>query len=296
MSSILNSHNKQPFKVIEVPLSKFKDEIIPHHQNVFESYKSNINMLMAISDEQQLRKEIKAKKRNVKQLRDLMYELDTLRTQVEDENLDQFDTKTLSLRKILLNLISGYSELEKMVNNTLTNEQSNDNMGKENQQPFEGTSHIQIHANIEDIKLNERLETLSKVENINRDVEDLHEMYKNLHEMVGTQAESVDHIENCVEDAHQNVEIGTRNLSKAHKLKAVAYPVTGAFLGGIIGGPIGLVAGLKVGGVAAVTCAIAGYTGGRWFKKKTIENSDEPEIPSVNDDADNKSDPVKKEI
>lgn len=38
-----------------------------------------------------------------------MYELDTLRTQVEDENLDNFDAKTVSLRKIILNLISGYS-------------------------------------------------------------------------------------------------------------------------------------------------------------------------------------------
>lgn len=37
-----------------------------------------------------------------------MYELDTLRTQVEDADLDKFDNKTLSLRKIILNLINGY--------------------------------------------------------------------------------------------------------------------------------------------------------------------------------------------
>lgn len=51
------------------------------------------------------------------------------------------------------------------------------------------------------------------------------------------------------------------------RLKAVAYPVTGAFLGGVIGGPIGLVAGLKIGGIAAIGCAIAGYTGGRFLNK-----------------------------
>lgn len=51
------------------------------------------------------------------------------------------------------------------------------------------------------------------------------------------------------------------------RLKAVAYPVTGAFIGGVIGGPIGLVAGLKVGGIAAIGCAIAGYTGGRFLNK-----------------------------
>lgn len=37
-----------------------------------------------------------------------MYELDTLRTQVEDADLDKFDNKTLSLRKIILGLINGY--------------------------------------------------------------------------------------------------------------------------------------------------------------------------------------------
>lgn len=57
----------------------------------------------------QLKREIKEKKRTVKQLRDLMYELDTLRAQVEDEDLDKFDIKTLSLRKIILNLINGYT-------------------------------------------------------------------------------------------------------------------------------------------------------------------------------------------
>lgn len=38
-----------------------------------------------------------------------MYELDTLRTQVEDSDLGKFDSKTLSLRKTILELISSYT-------------------------------------------------------------------------------------------------------------------------------------------------------------------------------------------
>lgn len=64
--------------------------------------------MIAINNIQQLQREIKDKKRTIKQLRDLMYELDTLRTQVEDADLDKFDNKTLSLRKIILTLINGY--------------------------------------------------------------------------------------------------------------------------------------------------------------------------------------------
>lgn len=55
-----------------------------------------------------MEKDVKDKKRTIKQLRDLMYELDTLRTQVQDVDLDKFDGKTLSLRKLILNLINEY--------------------------------------------------------------------------------------------------------------------------------------------------------------------------------------------
>ena len=36
------------------------------------------------------------------------------------------------------------------------------------------------------------------------------------------------------------------------------YPICGALLGGAMGGPVGLVAGLKLGGLAAVGGGLAG--------------------------------------
>lgn len=61
-------------------------------------------------------------------------------------------------------------------------------------------------------------------------------------------------------------------------MKTAAYPVTGAVLGGIIGGPLGFVAGFKAGGLAALGCGLAGYTGGKFFKKyneQEISNTEE---------------------
>ncbi|KAJ8973395.1 hypothetical protein NQ317_002763 [Molorchus minor] len=150
-------------------------------------------------------------------------------------------------------------ELEKAVEK-VTNR--NDDTDKENCNPFEGTSQIQIQDDLKSIKLKQQQEQLNQVENINKDVGELHEMYKHLNQMVDCQSENVDHIEKTVDDSQKNVDAGAKDIMKVHKLKAVAYPVTGAFLGGMIGGPIGLVAGLKIGGVAALGCAIAGYTGG----------------------------------
>lgn len=38
-----------------------------------------------------------------------MYELETLRTQVMDADLDRFDAKTVAVRKIIIHLIQGYT-------------------------------------------------------------------------------------------------------------------------------------------------------------------------------------------
>lgn len=54
-----------------------------------------------------------------------------------------------------------------------------------------------------------------------------------------------------------------------------------------MGGPIGLVAGFKVGGLAALGCGIAGYTGGKLFKNfnekpcETISDENQSDIPST---------------
>nr|CAH7728652.1 unnamed protein product [Callosobruchus chinensis] len=218
MANLIPSNgSKQPLKVLEVPLNKFSDEVVPHHQNVFEQYKAGIQKLVAINNTEQLKKEIKEKKRTVKQLRDLMYELDTLRTQVEDEDLDRFDIKTLSLRKIIINLINGYTELEKSAEKLIQATEAKLASEKENCNPFEGASQLQLQENLNDLKLKQHREQLSRVENINKDVEDLHEMYKDLHGMVETQATHVDHVEESVESTQKNVEGGMRELVKAHK-------------------------------------------------------------------------------
>lgn len=88
---------------------------------------------------------------------------------------------------------------------------------KENISPFEGASQIQMTENLDELKLRTATEQLNKVENMQKNVDDLHEMYHNLNEMVGSQAENVENIEKTVDSAHQNVERGTKELAKAHK-------------------------------------------------------------------------------
>lgn len=45
------------------------------------------------------------------------------------------------------------------------------------------------------------------------------------------------------------------------------YPITGALIGTCIGGPVGLLAGLKIGGLAALGGTVLGFAGGSGLKK-----------------------------
>lgn len=65
-------------------------------------------------------------------------------------------------------------------------------------------------------------------------------------------------VENIIEETNVNVEEGEKFLSKAARYKVAAYPLVGALLGTCIGGPVGLIAGVKVGGLAALGCGILG--------------------------------------
>ena len=63
-------------------------------------------------------------------------------------------------------------------------------------------------------------------------------------------------------------------LFQASKLKAVTYPLIGAAVGGVCGGPLGLAIGLKAGAAIALGGGVLGYFGGRYFKKKQEEATD----------------------
>ncbi|XP_017774784.1 PREDICTED: syntaxin-17 [Nicrophorus vespilloides] len=274
---------KQPFKVIEIPLNKFNEEAVPHHQYLFEEHQKTIQKLISGNKTEQLVKEIRDKKKIVRQLKDLQYELDTLRAQVQNIDLGKFDEKTVQSLKLIARFLKEYSALEKQVTH-LIEAQNEVNENIENENPFQAAGQLQIHANIEDLRLQDKIDTMVKVEALEVDVQDLQGMYVNLNQMVGEQAETVDVIESNVEGTQESVNQGLKSLMKASKLKTAAYPMTGALLGTLLGGPLGLVAGFKVGGIAAVGCGVAGYAGGKFFKKcnDTEDTTTPVEIPETN--------------
>lgn len=270
MTTANSSANKDNFKLIEVPLDKFHTEALPYHLQLYQQQKETIEKCMFLKNTEQLSYEIKNKTRIVRQLKDLLYELDTLRTRVYDEDLDKFDSKTFSLRRSIATLIKDYGALETSAKN-LIESQNEINENIENENPFHAVDQIQISANLKELKLQESKSTLERVEALNEDIENLHGIYVDLNSMVCTQKEAVNTIESDIVKTEGTVKEGLSHLIKAHKLKSAMYPISGAAIGGLVGGPIGLVAGFKVGGLAALGCGIAGYTGGKLYKNYSSE-------------------------
>ncbi|XP_048338656.1 syntaxin-17 isoform X2 [Sphaerodactylus townsendi] len=88
-------------------------------------------------------------------------------------------------------------------------------------------------------------------ETLEEDLIELGTLVTDFSVLVNSQQEKVDRIEDHINTAGANVEEGNRSLSKAAKYKLATLPLAGALIGGIVGGPIGLLAGFKVAGIAA---------------------------------------------
>ncbi|XP_070287174.1 syntaxin-17 isoform X1 [Myotis yumanensis] len=126
-------------------------------------------------------------------------------------------------------------------------------------------------------------------ETLEADLIELSQLVTEFSLLVHSQQEKIDSIEDHVNSAAVNVEEGTRNLGKAAKYKLAILPVAGALLGGAVGGPIGLLAGFKVAGIAAALGGgVLGFTGGKLIQRRKQKMTEKlisscPDLPSQTD-------------
>ncbi|XP_048881554.1 syntaxin-17 [Brienomyrus brachyistius] len=100
-------------------------------------------------------------------------------------------------------------------------------------------------------------------ESLEEDLLELNGLVNEFSELVHSQQGKIDSIEDNISRAAGNVEEGTQSLGKAAKYKMAVLPLAGALLGGVVGGPLGLLAGFKAVGVAAaVGGGVLGFAGG----------------------------------
>jgi len=121
---------------------------------------------------------------------------------------------------------------------------------------------VQMNLAAEEEEVAKKEAYLRSWQQLQTDFEDLNHIFRDFSQMVHGQAEMVDQVEQHVETAAVNVEEGNKILAKAAKMKSATYPMMGALIGGCMAGPIGIVAGLKLGALAGISGGILGLCNG----------------------------------
>lgn len=95
-------------KHAELSIKKFNEAGIPYHLGLLKNHKSNIEKSLALSDWEKVKKEEINATRVVKQLKNLMLEMDVLRGRIAEDDLDRFDELTLPGRQKAKEAITEY--------------------------------------------------------------------------------------------------------------------------------------------------------------------------------------------
>lgn len=129
---------------------------------------------------------------------------------------------------------------------------------------------IQTEFEMNEHQLRSREACLAEFENLQREIEDIQDLFCKLNGQVVEQKEDVTAVEENVEEAQVQVQEAEKQLRQALTYKKAMYPLCGAILGFCVAGPVGMVTfGLKAGSLAATGAAILGATGGTVLKNKT---------------------------
>lgn len=88
-----------PLNRAQISINRFNLVGIPLHLNLLKAHKLQIEKSLALGDWDKVKKEEINATRVVKNFKNLMLEIDILRSQIEESELDQFDALTLDGRQ-----------------------------------------------------------------------------------------------------------------------------------------------------------------------------------------------------
>ena len=134
---------------------------------------------------------------------------------------------------------------------------------------YRSTEHIPYPSQEE---LDQRAE---EIHQLAKDVQDVHQIFSDLSTLVQTQTPEIESIDFNVTQANENTKQGVKDLIKAESYQR-ANPLakfltitTSTVIGTAIGGPAGLIIGLKLGCIAtAAGGAVAGGYAGKIYHEK----------------------------
>ncbi|XP_038653578.1 syntaxin-17 [Scyliorhinus canicula] len=283
---------KLSLRRLEPAIQKFVKVAIPTDLERLQKHQINIKKYRRWSQWDKLHQEHINASRTVQQLRANVREMETLCLRVRDEDSQALEKIIDCVQKraafAVLEFLKLHSEFAeepgghcKMDNSqgphsSLVRSQTIEGTPMSSQDSDSLLSQDQVQLNVPLPQIPQDQDAAESWEKLEENLIDLSNLVNEFSQLLHTQQEKIDSIEDHVSTAAENVEEGTKNLAKAAKYKLAMLPVAGALIGGVMGGPIGLLAGFKVAGVAAaVSGGILGFTGGRLLLKKQQQKVDQ---------------------
>lgn len=282
---------KFPYRRLQQTVSRFI-KVLQIDIERLDQHKYNIEKYTRYNDLRLLNREHINASRTVQQLKANLIELDRSRLQVEDQDLHQFDSRTLSIRQDANKVLSDFMEMCSVEQAYLKLKHSESIERQSSSPPRQNSSgssdfeempnHNEVlqmqHSDQLESDLEVMLEAEQSWSRLQNDVNDLHGLMLELGRLVHDQQEQVDSIEDHIDHSLSDVQQANTHLARAAKYKAALYPLTGALVGCVVGGPVGLVAGLKLGVAAAVGGGLIGATGGGMMKRYSNKQTEMIEL------------------
>lgn len=238
---------KIPYKMAEISARRFAQDGVPHSLGLLRNHKTNIEKSLALHDWEKIQREEINAARVIKELKNLLLEMEDLRDRVRDEDVEKFDSVTNPARRDAIECIQEFVELKlrspskssSSRNSTYYGDPVPDVVGVTEA----GIPTLQSDFQLNDHQLRARENVLRECEELRQNVEDLQGMFYTLNGQVLEQAESVQVVHDNVEVSEVQIQEGATQLQKALKYKKAMYPICGALLGSCVGGPVGMIAG-----------------------------------------------------
>lgn len=267
------SVSKLPLQRLEPTLRKFTEVAIPTDLERLRKHQINIERHIYSEAWHSLNVEQINASRTVQQLRATIREMDKTKNQIREEDLDLFEKRIAPTKKQAVGAIQSFGNLEKTLMQKLNNKISVPEQDVTFKSETTSTEQDPLRTK-GDLTIDEAAASASW-DDLRESLVDLGVIINDFSTLVHQQQDKVDSISDNIEKSHENVKEAAIQLGHASKLKTAMIPIAGAIVGGLVAGPIGLLAGFKLAGLAAaVGGTVVGYQGGKMFKKKRDRNID----------------------
>ncbi|XP_076304197.1 syntaxin 17 [Tachypleus tridentatus] len=303
--------HKQPLKRLDIALRRITKIAIPLHLDLLLKHKINIEKFQDLGLWQQVHIEQVNASRTVQQLKSDINELETLGQQVCIEDYAEFERRVRDVREEALSAVTSFIEIHSEVTQPFTqfsldidpyaaeessskrsptppvvpflaDSLSTNETDRVSNQPHDGhIASVEDGLEVVNTQLQQKNErplnsiAIRSWDILKKELMELNSLIHHFAELVTIQQKPIDNIESNLYKADENVCEGTKHLGMATTLRASMFPVTGALVGGILGGPLGLMAGFKLAGVAAaVGGGVLGFTSGKFIQRRSEKTRD----------------------